>query len=698
MSCGDDAEPRVNAERPDVPVVDGSVSHPTPGAIAQKIDGISYDVDEGRSFDLATTKARIEAADAVVAANIPASTGLVAPLYLNPLWEPFHSWPNVINLTEVFYADSDLYDQIMARILAVEPDATTVASTTDTAVAAGERIFLIRDYVNTAITTERVYHEVHYAMFVNLDVQEVTELRTHAQVADGLGDTVEPLAAALQTVFDDDEPQWEMCLRGNIRRHKYQAVVVDRIDNADGEQYWIRRMHRHCRGSDPDFPPPPDDDPDPEDRPDPPLRGGDGSGDPPENNPTVPRPPELERDREGVVEDPPVVPWPWKLPPAENDEPGESGRASGDADAHNPDCNQELAKVTQLRDGFEQEYDQIHGSLGADADAINELLGGWRGDLTFGHPDIAMAYQQAKMQVDMLLAQKAMVQSDVDAQLDRRRQALENSPLAVQLLFQASTIWDNMLHVGGEWSNIVIAWSPSPLIPANAVDNFVVIVIGDAEVAAYQRSVAIALMNGKTLDEAHAEALKNPLIYPHGIPYGHLNTQLVWAAYRDCLRELYKEMLQKYLEERLQGLSEEDAEAAIAGIIDGKAALSSADQAAADNAVMVAAQVAAELERLRQACEDLEAEIDKIRRQFRADAADILGDAQGDKALARQKQWILEAFGPYCGDPDAADGVPPIIDQQTFCAALDELITIAQDQNCPRLAAYLMMLKAANCP
>lgn len=178
---------------------------------------------------------------------------------------------------------------------------------------------------------------MHYAFLFNLDSREITEIWVHrfGSGADELGVVRDPHTDVLKAEFaakitPPESRRWELCLRGNHRRTKYNAIIVDFPGTADAGKYWVRRTHLACAGSQdkpeqrfPDFLPlmppkmPPPGSPPEDEFPPPPM------------NPNPPMQPSTP-----VGPFTPVSPWPFPGP--EYDDPPETGEDDADGSMENP--------------------------------------------------------------------------------------------------------------------------------------------------------------------------------------------------------------------------------------------------------------------------------------------------------------------------------------------------------------------------
>lgn len=701
----DDAEITIAESRSSISTLDGIALHPSAGGFPVLISEVAYDVDEGQSVTLEDTRTRIQMAEDWSNANDLSAPSIQAgEIHLFPRYERFHYWPNVLDLTSIAALDPTLYSQILTDILVFEPAASTTRTRIETAVTAGKRVFLVRDYVNRVSASSREYHEVHYAFVVNLTDQWVSELRVHDETEQGLGNVNDPLINELTSLFAQQGDQWEMCLRGNHNRAKYSAVIVDKAD----DRYWIRRMHQSCTGA----VPPPEKEPPiltvPPPGGNPPGGGGPGGAGPgpggqggaaggPGGADGVPA---LEKDQRGIVEDPPWWPWGFEDEAVEDDEPALGTPAQGDGSgAAAPSCPQDAQKAQQWEQQIENQLESIRTDLAEDVEKINNMRFEWISGQTFDNPCIQEAYDNTAEQIAALQAQIDALESqlsDIHEAVDGVKNGVSE---AVKILWGRDSFWDNMIHVGGTWSNITISWVPAFLSSGGQKEY---IVFGDREVGAFTSSVVKAMMNGARWDDAVSEAMNNPNIYPDGYAIGDKLIQAVWVGYAECLKELYKLQFKEYMKSRWEGYSDEEQDHFLDILFDGEVVLTGSESSEAQAAESEVAGQGDDASPLRDQIDALKAQIDKLRRQFLEDMrTTCAAGAITDKLLLQHQRNLLFAFGNHCADPDGPNSVPLYFTKEMLCQAIDQLLMHPnlEPPQCQALRAYLEMLKEANqCP
>lgn len=222
------------------------VHHPIGGSLAQLLNDIAYDVDTSRSLSFDELKSWIE--------NAPSEaegTSLTK----------FHFWPNIINLTEVYYAEDNhaLFNDILDQLLEREPDSAQLKSQLTAQVARGDRVFCARDFISSLRYGFKTYWEVQYGLLINLDNPDQTgtrrpyvqEILVHEYNDEGLPLLHDPHTEKLAAIFAASTAiplgkAWDLCLRGNLKNTKYNAIVVDKLAEAPDAEFYIERVELTC--------------------------------------------------------------------------------------------------------------------------------------------------------------------------------------------------------------------------------------------------------------------------------------------------------------------------------------------------------------------------------------------------------------------------------------------------------------------
>ena len=162
-----------------------------------------------------------------------------------------YTWPNVINLTLLYDEDAVLLDTLLAALSEYDQN-SLIDLKIMPALKDGSRVFLARDFITALVRDDKVYTEIPYFLFINLDMPEidaVLELQGF-NPADPFPDApfihdphVEKLIQLLIQGTDLDGNLWQMCLRGNEKIQKFQAVVVSKDDSGEFE---IKQMTGTC--------------------------------------------------------------------------------------------------------------------------------------------------------------------------------------------------------------------------------------------------------------------------------------------------------------------------------------------------------------------------------------------------------------------------------------------------------------------
>ncbi len=202
--------------------------HPITGYYEIPMDKTAYDVDESKTIT---------------------SDELTAEINTNDLT----TWPNVINLTRLLKDNQTLLESMMDELAKFDPG-QIISSAIMPAISAGTRIFLARDFITFLEKDTLTYTEVPYFLFLDLDAKDISgviEIQGYNESND-FPDTPDPVVhdphtEDLRQLFIENTPLegalWYLCLRGNEKKEKYQALVVSK-DDADNFQ--IEKMTGYC--------------------------------------------------------------------------------------------------------------------------------------------------------------------------------------------------------------------------------------------------------------------------------------------------------------------------------------------------------------------------------------------------------------------------------------------------------------------
>jgi len=162
-----------------------------------------------------------------------------------------YTWPNVINLSLLYDENAALLNTLLAALSEYDQNGLIDLKIMP-ALRDGSRIFLARDFITTLVRGDKVYTEIPYFLFINLDIHKidaVLELQGF-NPTDPFPDApfihdphVEKLIQLLIQGADLNGSLWQMCLRGNEKIQKFQAVVVSKDDSGEFD---IKLMTSTC--------------------------------------------------------------------------------------------------------------------------------------------------------------------------------------------------------------------------------------------------------------------------------------------------------------------------------------------------------------------------------------------------------------------------------------------------------------------
>lgn len=702
---------------PTPPLEDVTINHGFNGSLEVGWNEVGWDVDYSDALSLAEVRDRIQNAD-TWAANSNASGSY------NRHLERYHFWPNVINLTRVYHLEFSLYQEILTKLLDREDnaDATDLQNLVDSAQASGERVFLIRDFIERVTVGNRLLVEVHFSALINLDAPWAVEVQSHGRESAGLGIMSDPRLPLLEDILQNRLPDnvpaeaWDLCLRGNFNPFASDAVNVDRMNDSGVQEYHIRRMELLCGATGtsafPEHPLEPpeypclfagvpaifkDDIPPPTEKIPPwrPGQPGDGPDpDDPTGDPVIGEPFGPPTDRI------PVDPEGPDLPPAEGDAEAPPPTSGG------PDCPP--ANGEELEPEINAKIEAILGEMSAEIDAINadvqtwadHFVWGWPdndGDIVFHDPVLQDLFEQFKAQVD---AKRAVIQGyldDIEADQDFIKQKQQElGTLGLLALGMRENFWVNMITIGGEWSQVSINCIPA-LIPAGTMPTEATVITADMQ-REFQKDLYGALMNGASWDEAVDTAVQNAP--------GDSVMKVVWRGYAQCLKKLAIEQLEIFM---ALYLPEAQVATAIEIMFEGRRKMPPELEACAQELEQF-------LENQRPLWDELWANIEDCRKQiagihqqfheaFKEHKSQVGLEA---RAKGKQKEEILRSFIAYltggwdAGTVDGINALPRIVVlpgwPELFCEMLQEIL---EDPDCaaiPCLPEYITALLEWNCP
>ncbi len=680
---------------------DGIADHPQTGRRYEPLLDLAYDADGRRHWTLEDLDAAVDEADDWVADTVPAWTKGASLLFRDPAWAAYHTWPSIIDLTELERADAEVYGKVFDALLAFDPDAASVRSTYDARIAAGNRVYAARDYVGVVPGEDRSsFHEVHYAFLLDLDARDVIELQVHSRAAEGLqevrDDAIEDLQGILDAPPKTDGEVWQLCLREDYRPGAYIAFVLDSLSDPEGaQQFYVERVHPTCAA--PGGPPPdepPDDDDDKEPPPDKPRRGGAGdgsSGKRGDNNEGAPLPPD--RDQLGEDDDDPFRREEGRVEDVDDTAEGEG---AGPAECP-PNGEQEIDKAQQTIDQLQQSLDMIAATYTEDANLFRGMSYVFVTGQGFANPCVQALYEEYEPQIEAIDAEAADIREQLRARANAAQAEKQALGAEVRIAKDIDNFWSLMLEFGGSWHQI---WAPIPpvLVPSGSgassgLAGTDLVMFTDDMGTYIQRQMARKLMNGKSWDEAKAEVLDDPKAYGEEGIVDDPVWRFILNGYFAGLEELYRRMIPRFVEETFGETDDEEIDRIIALMF--TRTPTAATKAACDT-------YEAELTKVWEGSEELITRLDELRRErrrlneeFRARAVACFEAAVADYRLQLNMRLILEDFIELCqglGD----DTFPYSGTPEDLCAAICQLLAQVPE-NCPQLRNYLQNLLNANC-
>ena len=633
-------------------VLDGEARHPVTGRLPTIFLQVAYDVDSGAAYGIDHLRAVIDGAEARAAAtslpHVPDGTAdeirqLVAK------WRKLHFWPNIVNLTEVYYQDRALYDRILAELLEGNLDAAQLTADLNEQTAAGDRVFLARDFLSSvavsAAATNRSYHEVHYALAVNLDARRLRELHSHQQTMIGLGTVHDPAVAELAAVFNDqDEPlgeAWQLCLRGNFNQTRYRALIVDRLNRAPKAEFFIARVHRTCGPAAPLEEEPPWKLP-----PQPPPPEPPGQVPAPPHNPEHPPPPVCVDCLQGA---PVILPWPFRkhpLPAAPS--PSLLQKALADPGYLDPlleDCAESTSIANELAAQAWQAYSELKGQLGLDVKTFNGFIdhtghvsGSWQSGLAFELACMKSLYAQFSEHVDALAKQIDTFRQEGKLAWEQQEKRKASLPARLRTANYRTSLLSNMWFVGGPWWTAKTAavhfW---PLQPKNDV----LIVDARKLAPAFETHLKVGMMAGLTWDNAIAKALD-------AVAGSETTTRSLLFQYGLALKESMKKMAKEFLPRAFEGLASGDLDGMVDVLLGGEQALLANEIQTWEAFVQDTKSYQSGVDERAMQIHKLELQIDTLRRQFREAARSCIDKNRRSANEIAERARLLEGHESWC--------------------------------------------------
>jgi outer membrane murein-binding lipoprotein Lpp len=672
---------------------EADVHHPFPGVNPTVLTDVAWGVDEEQSLSVDDLRHTLtHAANWAEFNNTGGTTNTAVAGRPALAWTAFHFWPNILNLTEIYFEDTGVYHTVVNTLLAADPDGPARAAALHLDVSSGERVYLLRDFVTEVTLGPQVFHEVHFAVALNLEARTADEWQVHAFAGQGLGVLRDPRVETLRTAFAAVGgalgEAWDICLRGNQRRTLYHAANVDRLRPAPPGDYWLDRIDRACFSGAPPTNPPPFYLAIPTNRPPPPppappggREGKNGAAPPP---PEAPDPPAQ----------PPVRPWPHKdkydPPPAEEPEQGVAG---GPPAAPEPCPN--LAGLLARLEAERAQKNAEKAAFNADMEKLRSGLYEWVGGLTFTNPCLQALYDQFAAQVATLEAQIAAITQQLAQNQADYEAARDGLSPAVRVLTTLDTLWGNVKLVSGPWldvppTNCVIV---VPGIPGASTE---VIIVPENEVRKFHVAITLGLVRGLSWDAAVDAAVANAF---NPFYKGEALMESAWRQHAECLRKIVEVQMAKYLRLAFPQWTEEDIQEGVKTAFDHDRDLTPEQRAEWEAFQQTVADLRQQAIGLLAQINGLREQINDLNREFRRQAAETcIRQAKQQVEVLMHRVALLEGFLAEAGAPPGTEVDPLASHLEAFCQALREMIAdLSLHQNCPALLAYLRRYEV-NCP
>jgi len=593
------------------------VHHPIGGSLAQLLNDIAYDVDTSRSLSFDELKNWIETAPGEAE-----GTSLTK----------FHFWPNIINLTEVYYAGDGhaLFNDILDQLLEREPNRTQLQSDLTTQVARGDRVFSACDFISSLMYGFKTYWEVYYGLVINLDNPDKTgvrkpyiqEILVHEYGADGLPLLHDPHTEKLAAIFAASATiplgkTWDLCLRGNLKNTKYNAIVVDKLAEAPDAEFYIKRVDLTC-GCDffsdldtsvPDVPKVPLK---------PPWKPWNPVPEPvwerqPLPNPNLPKNPNEPPDPEPGPGEPPIWPWPFKhhgpfipsepllLPPEDTIEPpvtpGEEPEPA-EEEKQGKTCSDWPTKDCTRASEVQDKLDKTEKARKEQVEKWNEDKNTVANSIAFTDPDGMQKVKFNDPCLQKLRDEYVKKAKELDEPANKfweeRPQPYKGIKVkkdikdpSMRALAERKDWWGTILCEIGPWSDIVAACGPSAQPGPPTLDK-----LSKKQQLEFRRRLKNALVpetpgeQGKTWNEAVNAAVNGAVDATFETEHEVGESQLgrsamagVYRQYAKCLKEkLFIPQFKKLLEQEL-GEDKDDFDKLIDILFNGKTSekLSKAD-------------------------------------------------------------------------------------------------------------------------
>ena len=662
------------------------VRHRYPGHTSRDYVNVGWDIDWMENIDLEWLRSSVEDAEALaIAQNIDLADVEFPSTITNDSagyrrYTPFHFWPNIIDLSEVFQRDVELYRRMMNDLLVSDPEKVSLTADLRAELVRGDRIFLARDFVDVVQHEFRTYFEVHYALLINLDAKTTREPLVHRFADSGLPALHDAHVDALVAAFEstDGAPAgevWDLCLRANFRRH-LNTVNVDHLGVASELQFFIRRVDLSC---DPGLPPPPPDDGDDEEPP--PRRPPPGGGGGDEGGGRPPRAP---------LPEPPV--------------PEEEGNEAGGPGGPCPHADEEDG-LRRHQQELEQCKDMLRAQRAEDIEKVRQTLYAWDPDTVFHDPCLQALFDQFNEEISQLEAELDAASENCAAADEAVSGAKTDAPFVVRAMKERSDWWDSVIFQGGPWQEEeggcleLLAFSRRGIrLPPEFLLR------RDLRVQFNMLLHKGLSKDGLSFADALKQAKADPSVYPASSVH-HPAIQYFWEIYAACLKRVHKKMFMKWFEIKFPNSTNEERERGWKIACDPNCATESERTQCAELDSRVAG-LQAERAVATAAKSELEAAHRDLRAEFRRRAHEDCFPAQLQHLNRKLVELaMLRAFFAWCDavsqnpenpDPKAGTVHHGFTDEE-FCRLLQELIQQLrnmQQAGVPVPQAYLQFLES----
>lgn len=704
------------------------VNHPFPGGWPDLLTDIAYDVDTSQSLSFEELETKINnaqsMADQANTQNQPDYPGVIyfpnedeaveVGQYPHDFITKFHFWPNIINLTEVYYSEDDhaLFNDIIDQLLEKEPNKDQLKSDLMAQIVRGDRVFSACDFITSLWYGFARFTEVYYGMLINLDNPDETgtrrpyvqEILVHDYAAYGLPYLHDPHTEELVDMFNDPAAfpigaSWDLCLRGNLKKNKYHAIIVDKLAEAPEAEFYIVQVHLNCfcnpfydgpDSSIPDVPwkppPPPEEEepllwePQPFPNPNPPR------------NPHAPPNPKPDPDPARRP-----IPWPFPPdaiplpqedpiePPVDKLEPPDEEELPEGCEQPPIDCSDKEAAGDKLNETIERR-EEAKAKRAEDAEKFSDLFDDYElklawlegiEEIAFNDPCLNELLKELLEDIQPLLERGEALGEQTNDITQQIKDIKESDPV-LKALYLRSSIWDNMLHVGGSWSQVKVRCPPPfIIIPVEVPIKEAVIKIDGEKQGTFQRIVGIAMMQGKSLEQALQEAQRlvvgaNNVMNRTGKEWSEAVEEVyrtggrestgfegiwdaIWKKYGECLENLFRKQLTEYLKELFgDSISGDQLEEMINVMFNGEAALDDDQKARYQEMQDKVKALQAQQANLAYEMAKLGDQVNEKKQAFRekADRCCFARSLQNNLRLL-QLEKILESYREWCDNPDA---------------------------------------------